>query len=168
MAILPPETGIAMTEGTRGIDHVGITVPDLEAATEYFAAVFAAETEQEVWAKSAKPAKGERVEQSLGLPSGAEMRAARMLRLPEGPRIELFEYWAPEQAPPLSPSDFGLQHLAIFVDDMDGACRRIEENGGELMSGPHRMPDPDCGPDDRYRYTRAPWGTTIELVSYRR
>ena len=90
----------------------------------------------------------------------------RLLR--EGPRIELFEYWAPEQQPPLRPSDYGLQHLAIFVDDMDAACRRIEEHGGELMSGPHRMPDPECGPDDRYRYTRAPWGTTIELVSYRR
>ncbi len=148
---------------SRGLDHIGITVPDLEAATAYFATVFGAEIEQEVWAKSAKPAKGERVEQSLGLPAGAEMRAARMLQLREGPRIELFEYWAPEQQPPLRPSDYGLQHLAIFVDDMDAACRRIEEHGGELMSGPHRMPDPECGPDDRYRYPPAPWGTPCAL-----
>lgn len=150
----------------RGIEHVGITVPDIDAATAYFRAVFGAEVLHETWLRSRAPAKGEKVETSLGLLPGTELKAVRLLRLGNGPAIELFEYGAEAQRPPARPSDFGLQHIAIYVDDLEAACGRIERHGGELLAGPNRMPGPESGEGNRYRYTRTPWGSTVELVCY--
>lgn len=55
----------------RAIEHIGITVPDLEQATVFFAEAF---------------------ESGLGVPEGATIGAIRMLRLGEGPDLELVTY----------------------------------------------------------------------------
>jgi catechol 2,3-dioxygenase-like lactoylglutathione lyase family enzyme len=89
-----------------------------------------------------------------------------MLRLGNGPNLELFTYSGVKQAQPVVPSDFGIQHICIYVDDIDAAADRLEKAGGILLSRPGVLPGGDAGNGNRYVYTRTPWGSTIELVTY--
>lgn len=147
----------------RAIEHVGITVPDLEAATQFFVDAFGAE---KLYDMLEKPLSGVAVEVGLGIPSGAVISAIRMLRLGNGPNIELFTYTNVEQSRPVLPSDLGIQHICIYVDDIDAAASRLQKAGGILLSQPSDLPGGDAGAGNRYVYTRTPWGSTIELVTY--
>ena len=65
----------------------------------------------------------------------------------------------------MRPSDFGIQHICLYVDDIDAAAR-LAAAGGTLLSEPGDLPGGDAGAGNRYVYTRTPWGSTIELVTY--
>jgi catechol 2,3-dioxygenase-like lactoylglutathione lyase family enzyme len=113
-----------------------------------------------------EPLKGPGVEQGLGVPEGAVIEVIRMLRLGNGPNIELFTYSGVAQREPVVPSDFGLQHFCVYVDDIDAAAAQLEKAGGTLLSSPNDLPGGDAGPGNRYLYARTPWASTIELVTY--
>lgn len=147
----------------RAIEHVGITVPDMEQATRFFCEAFGA---QVLYDMLDHPLGGPEVEAGLGVPTGSVIKAIRMLRLGNGPNLELFTYAGVEQAPPVRPSDFGIQHFCIYVDDIDAAAARLQQAGGKLLSQPGNLPGGDAGEGNRYVYTRTPWGSTIELVTY--
>lgn len=147
----------------RAIEHVGITVPDLEQATRFFADAFGAET---LYDMLDEPLRGPEVEAGLGILQGAVITAIRMLRLGNGPNIELFTYTGVDQAAPVSPSDYGIQHVCLYVDDIDAAATRLEKADGVLLSRPGELPGGDAGDGNRYLYSRTPWGSTIELVTY--
>lgn len=59
-----------------------------------------------------------------------------------------------------------IQHICLYVDDIDAAATRLAAAGGTLLSEPGDLPGGDAGPGNRYVYTRTPWGSTIELVTY--
>lgn len=147
----------------RAIEHVGITVPDLEQATAFLAAAFGAE---HLYDMIDEPLSGPAIESGLGVPPGATIEAIRMLRLGDGPNLELFVYSGVPQRDPVLPSDLGLQHFCVYVDDMDAAAARLQEAGGVLLSAPGDLPGGDAGPGNRYVYARTPWGSTVELVTY--
>ncbi|WP_454866870.1 VOC family protein [Pseudomonas lini] len=147
----------------RAIEHVGITVPDIEKATRFFVEAFGAQT---LYDMLDEPLGGQAVETGLGIPPGAVIQVIRMLRLGNGPNLELFSYSGVAQAQPVVPSDFGIQHICIYVDDIDVAADRLEKAGGILLSRPGDLPGLDAGEGNRYVYTRTPWGSTIELVTY--
>ncbi|TWI47970.1 catechol 2,3-dioxygenase-like lactoylglutathione lyase family enzyme [Pseudomonas duriflava] len=147
----------------RAIEHVGITVPDIEEATRFFVEAFGA---QKLYDMLDEPLGGPGVEAGLGIPAGAVINVIRMLRLGNGPNLELFSYTGVAQAQPVVPSDFGIQHICIYVDDIDAAADRLKQAGGILLSQPNDLPGLDTGHGNRYVYTRTPWGSTIELVSY--
>jgi catechol 2,3-dioxygenase-like lactoylglutathione lyase family enzyme len=147
----------------RAIEHIGITVPDLEQATRFFTDAFGAE---KIYDMLDEPLSGPEVESGLGIPEGTAIEAIRMMRLGEGPNLELFVYSGTTQRAPVVPSDYGLQHFCLYVDDIDKAAVRLEEAGGTLLSQPNDLPGGDAGPGNRYLYARTPWGSTIELVTY--
>lgn len=147
----------------RAIEHVGITVPDIEEATRFFVEAFGA---QKLYDMLDEPLGGPLVEEGLGIPAGAVIEVIRMLRLGNGPNLELFSYSGVGQARPVVPSDFGIQHICIYVDDIDAAAERLQQAGGTLLSRPGELPGGDAGQGNRYVYTRTPWGSTIELVTY--
>jgi catechol 2,3-dioxygenase-like lactoylglutathione lyase family enzyme len=147
----------------RAIEHVGITVPDMEQATRFFVEAFGAE---KLYDMLDEPLGGPEVEAGLGIAPGAVINVIRMLRLGNGPNLELFTYSGVKQAQPVVPSDFGIQHICIYVDDIDAAVDRLEKAGGILLSRPGVLPGGDAGNGNRYVYTRTPWGSTIELVTY--
>jgi hypothetical protein len=62
----------------------------------------------------------------------------RMMQLGNGPGLELFEVRGPDQRPAVRFSDFGLQHFALYVDDLDLATERFVAAGGTMFSGPTR------------------------------
>jgi catechol 2,3-dioxygenase-like lactoylglutathione lyase family enzyme len=89
-----------------------------------------------------------------------------MMRVANGPGIELFEMQSPHQQSPARPSDLGLQHFAVYVDDIDAAVKRFVAAGGELMAAPTPTVGVEAGPGNAYCYAKTPWGTVIELITY--
>jgi catechol 2,3-dioxygenase-like lactoylglutathione lyase family enzyme len=151
----------------RGIEHVGVTVPDIEAATGYFAEAFGASVLYDHMPLGTSPWCGDAPEQQLGVPVGTCVLAVRMLRMPDGPNVELFQYTVAGQRSSARPCDLGLQHLALYVDDIDIACDRVRSAGGEILLGPRPFQlEMEAGPGNRWCYTRTPWGMTVELMTF--
>jgi len=150
----------------RGIDHVGLTVPDLESASRFLEEAVGAIPLYDVQALDAPPMAGSEAETQLGLPSGAKVVHMRLLRVGEGPSLELFQFADAPQRRAAALPDFGLQHFALYVDDIDEAAARFEAAGGELLSSPNALAGPEAAPRNRWLYGRAPWGSLIELITY--
>jgi catechol 2,3-dioxygenase-like lactoylglutathione lyase family enzyme len=103
----------------------------------------------------------------LGVPAGSRIQAVSFLRCANGANIELFEFYSPDQREEFPrPSDVGIQHLAVYVDDLDAAVEHMRRHGVNLMSGPNPLPGPEAGEGNRFIYARTPWGLTVELISY--
>jgi catechol 2,3-dioxygenase-like lactoylglutathione lyase family enzyme len=147
-----------------GIEHVGLTVPDLDQATAFFVDVLGCTV---VFEAGPFKADDDWMARRLNVHPRAECRL-RMLRCGTGPAFELFEYTAPEQrrqAP--ANSDVGGHHVAFYVDDMAEAVRRLRERGVRVLDEPTTV---GTGPSAglTFVYFLAPWGLQLELVSYPR
>lgn len=169
--ISPASSGTSAVDraaGVRAIDHVGITVPDLKEAARFFVDAFGAEVIFEM--NSHRDTSDESVladeQAKLGTRPTARWTRTLVLRLGDGPSIELFEYEDSERLPPPTPSDLGIQHFGIYVDDIDAACAQVVAAGGTALRGPSLLPDLESGEGNQWLYTVAPWGGIIELVSY--
>lgn len=149
--------------GLRGADHVGITVPDLEAASAFLVDVLGAEPFFDLGPAAAAE---DGLAARLGVDPSARLRKVRFLRLGHGLNIELFEYEVAGQLR-MAPrnSDVGGHHLALYVDDMAAAVAHLHAHGVEVMGEPLRR---EAGPNGglSWVYFRTPWGLQMELVSY--
>lgn len=150
----------------RGIDHVGLTVPDVDAASLFFEQAFGARPIYDVQPKGTKPMEGQATERELGLPHGAKIVHMRLLRIGNGPSLELFRIDDALQHHAAALNDFGWTHVALYVDDIEQASKRFVEAGGTLLSDPHPLAGVEAGPANRGAYGRAPWGGLIELLTY--
>ncbi len=89
-----------------------------------------------------------------------------MMKLKHGPGLELFEMKGPEQSQPVRPSDYGLQHFAVYVDDINEAISLFEQAGGKMFTSPQPLMFPtEVGENNFFCYGRTPWGNVIELIS---
>ncbi len=158
-----------------GIEHVGITVPSIAEATAYFEAAFGAEVMFDLIPVDSEPARRKQALEALGsvdlaamlgVPAGTRLNGMRHLALQDGPVIELFEYIVDGQRSPVVPSDLGVQHIAVYVEDIHAAAERVAAAGGTLLGGPLHMFGFESGEGNFAWYTKAPWGSTIELITY--
>ena len=95
--------------GLRGVDHIGITVPNMEQATSFFVDVLGCELLYE-----REPPADDAPRDRLGVPAGSRIQAVSFLRCANGANIELFEFYSPDQREEFPrPSDVGIQHLAL-------------------------------------------------------
>lgn len=151
----------------HGIDHIGMTVPDIDEATRFFEAAFDAEVIYDSKALTEAPDEGADVERTLGVIQGTKLLAVRMLRLRYGPGVELFQMEAPEQRDAVRPMDFGLQHFGLYVDDIHAAVANFEAAGGQMFTGPQQlMFEAEKGDGNDFCYGRTPWGSVVELLTY--
>jgi catechol 2,3-dioxygenase-like lactoylglutathione lyase family enzyme len=136
------------------MDHVGIVVHDLAAATEFFA-----ELGFELQGKWA--AEGSSVDRIVGL-EGVRTDVA-MMRAPDGSgRLELVKFKSPSNhgdrgfAPANTP---GIRHMAFAVEDIEAVVAGLRARGAELVGELERY-------GDTYRlcYIRGPEGIIIELA----
>lgn len=155
-----------MTTGlvsVRAADHVGLTVPDLDEAIEFFVDVLGAE---HVFTHGPYAGRGEVTRRQFGRHPDSTVEGIAMVRL--GPlNVELLSFFAPDQCdrPPL-PSDIGGHHLALYVDDIDAAVHQLRARAVDVLGEPMPLPGPESGPDARFIFFRSPWGLFLELVSY--
>lgn len=148
--------------GLRGMEHVGLTVPDLDAAVRFFVEVLGCEPVMTELALDA----GEGGQAAMLAVDPRARARLRFLRCGHGTNLELFQYEAPDQAT-VRPrnSDLAGHHLAFYVDDMAAAVAWLRGLGVEVMGEPALVAEgPSAGTS--WVYFLAPWGLQLELVSY--
>jgi catechol 2,3-dioxygenase-like lactoylglutathione lyase family enzyme len=136
------------------LEHIGIVVDDLAAATAFFTAL-GLESEGEA------SVEGDSVDGVNGL-EGVRADIV-MLRTPDGNgKVELAKYRSPSYegddrpAPPNAP---GIRHILFAVDDIEASLAALRAHGGELV-----------GELDNYEdsywlcYVRGPAGIIVELA----
>ena len=135
------------------MDHVGIVVDDLAAATAFF-------VELGLELQGEGSVEGGWVDRVVGL-EGVRVDYA-MMETPDGHgRLELVKFHAPSgpggdrHAPANTP---GIRHLAFAVDDIDAVVASLRAHGGELVGEVENY-------EDIYRlcYVRGPEGIIVEL-----
>ena len=109
--------------GLTGVDHVGITVPDLDEATRWLIEVIGCE-----YMYSLGPYRddeGSWMSKHLGVHPRAVMQQLNFLRC-GNITLEVFEYDAEDQQTVVSRnSDVGGHHLALYVEDLDAALAHL-------------------------------------------
>jgi catechol 2,3-dioxygenase-like lactoylglutathione lyase family enzyme len=136
------------------MDHVGIVVDDLAAATEFF-------VELGLEPQGEGAGEGRWVDRIVGL-EGVRTDFA-MMQTPDGTgRLELVKFHSPphqghdRHAPANAP---GIRHITFAVEDLDAVLARLQARGAELVGEVERY-------KDVYRlcYIRGPEGIIIELA----
>jgi catechol 2,3-dioxygenase-like lactoylglutathione lyase family enzyme len=146
----------------HGIQHIGLTVPNMEQAVQFFEAIFGAVT---CIATGPLNVDDAHMVHKLGVPSKTRIKDIRHLRCGTGTNLELFEYEGDSQAESLKRnSQVGGWHFAFQVDDAVAAAARLRDRGVEVLEGPNYV---DSGPLEglTWVYLKAPWGQFLELVS---
>lgn len=148
--------------GIRGTDHIGFTVPDLDAAEHFLVDILGCER---VYTLGSKQSDEDWMQVHLGVHPRTVIHEIRFFRLGHGTNFEVFLYEAADgQAPHPRNSDLGGFHLAFYVDDLDTAVAYLVENGVEMMGTPTASAGAAKG--QHWVYFRSPWGMQFELVSY--
>ena len=151
----------------RGLDHVGVTVPNMEEAERFFIEGLGAEFIYETLNRSMPPFEGPATERMMQGPAGLKVSRIRMYKLGTGPTLELFEYDDVEgQRGPLRGCDVGWQHIAVYVDDMEAALARVLAAGAEQLNQPWDLTRAESGPGNRFCFVKTPFGALIELITY--
>jgi glyoxylase I family protein len=149
--------------GLRGIDHIGITVPDLDQAERFFIDVLGAQPIYTLGEK--RDDTGDWMTRQIGVHPRTVIREIRFLRLGNGANIELFDYDAADgQNPQPRNSDIGGYHLALYVDDMDAALAYLRTQDVEIMGEP--IASRGAAEGQHWIYVRSPWGLQFEVVSF--
>ncbi len=157
--------------GLEGLDHVGLTVLDLDEAVLFYSSLLGA---REIFrlgpfdSRELPDVDGQ--DWSLAFVNVADARfTLAMLELPNGSRVELFQYDRPADRNPAPPRncDIGGHHIAFKVTDLDAALAMGSRLGLRFMAGPIAI---DEGPaaGQRIIYALDPWGNQLELVEYER
>jgi catechol 2,3-dioxygenase-like lactoylglutathione lyase family enzyme len=164
----PKENGldsqVTTVPGLLGIDHVGITVPDVAAAAAWFEHVLGGSNPL-TFGPFSDPT-GDFMTQLVDVDARAVVEQIRMVRLGDGPGVELFQYTAPDQDKTFRKnSDWGGHHIAFYVRHIDKAVEYLQAQGAQKRFGPFPVTGgPAAG--QTINYFRTPFGTDIELISY--
>jgi len=136
------------------MDHVGVIVDDLPAATAFF-------VELGLELRDEWSGEGAWVDRVIGL-DGVRSDVA-MMATPDGhSQLELTKFQTPpspagdRSAPANAP---GIRHLTFAVDDLDDVLARLRPHGAELVGEVERY-----GNMYRLCYIRGPEGIILELA----
>nr|WPM83323.1 ProsD [Phaeosphaeria sp.] len=144
------------------LNHVGISVPDCEAAVSWYGTIFGFQL--------LKPVLHVKRAHFPGAPIfkvfGDELQEFKLAWLATGHSVglELFEFIDPCHKTPEGPAfDYsrgGVFHIAITVPDPEKMCVDVVRAGGKRMSDVVPMPM-----GNSMAYCQDPWGNAIELLT---
>jgi catechol 2,3-dioxygenase-like lactoylglutathione lyase family enzyme len=137
----------------KRMEHVGIVVEDLAAATEFFV-----ELGFELLGEGS--VEGDWVDRIVGL-DGIEVENA-MVQTPDGHgRLELIKFHSPpaEGGGEQPANTLGIRHIAFAVDDVDATVAGLRARGAELVGEIVQYKD-----NYRLCYVRGPEGIIVELA----
>jgi len=154
--------------GVLHADHVGLTVPDLEAAAEFYRATFGAVELYRLGPYDARelPPSADGRDWTAAHVNVVDARLSLiMLQLAPNIMLELFQYDRPADRNPEPPRncDIGGHHLALQVKDLNAAVAALIASGVRVLSGPIAVSVPNRSPV-RVQYFLDPWGNQLELV----
>ena len=148
--------------GLRRLDHIGVTVPDLEEATSFFVDVLGCEY---LYSLGPFQDEGDWMSEHLGVHPRATVPENRFFRCGGQTVFEVFRYTSPDQDTSVPRnSDVGGHHIALYVEDLDTAVGYLRSRGVTVLGEPTASTGHNLG--QRWVYFLAPWGLQLELVSY--
>jgi catechol 2,3-dioxygenase-like lactoylglutathione lyase family enzyme len=150
--------------GLVGMDHVGITVPNIGQAVAWFEDVMGCVAPL-TFGPFSDPT-GTFMQDLLDVDPRAVIHQITMVRCGRSANIELFHYTAPDQRTTFPKnSDWGGHHIAFYVTDLDAAVGYMVSKGAQKFDGPLPVTEgPAAG--QSINYFRTPFGTYVELISY--
>lgn len=150
--------------GLKGMDHVGVTVPDMDQAVHFFVDVIGCQKAMSFGPFSDD--KGTFMQDLVNVHPRAVIENITMVRCGNGSNIELFKYTAPDQrTEEPKNSDIGGHHIAFYVEDIAAASAYLKDNGLQMMMGPLPIEEgPAAG--QSIQYFLSPWGMQFEIISY--
>src|SRR5699024_1713853 len=113
----------------RGINHIGLTVPDIEIATAFFKEGLGGRIAYDSQTKMDEPRGGQFVEHVLGLENGAEIVKKIMMVINDGRNIEMFEFIQANQKSDVNLQDIGYTHISFYVADFETSLNKIKQAG---------------------------------------
>ncbi|MTD55107.1 VOC family protein [Amycolatopsis pithecellobii] len=152
-----------MSGPALAVNHVGLTVPDVHAAIDWYGEVF-----------GFRCIMGPRVLEAAGHGEAATVLGPRFRRawqahLLAGNSVglELFQFIDPpthDRRDELVPYlDRGPWHLCLTHPDVQATIDRITETGGTLIAAPYEFVP---GRPWILAYATDPWGTVLEIMSH--
>lgn len=158
--------------GLLHVDHVALTVPDLDAGVAFYRDVIGGVELYRIGpfdaAEMPRAADGRDWTDAHINVAGARLTIA-MLQVGPNLMLELFEYAAPadRRTQPPRNCDLGGHHIAFKVRDIEAAAAYLRERGCRVMDGPVPLTEGPCA-GLRIHYFLDPWGNQLELVEYER
>ena len=148
----------------RNIDHIAITVPDLDEAVRFFVEVLGCEIVYKLG--PTEDSTGTWMQDRLNVPPASSLHFV-MLRCGANVNLEVYQYSAPDQVRTIPRNcDWGACNVAFYVTDIDAAVEYLK-----AVPGVHFLQAPEAvvgGPigTTRWVYFLTPWGMQMELVTY--
>lgn len=155
---------VTKVPGLLGIDHIGITVPDINLAAKWLEDNLGF-TQPLTFGPFSDPT-GDFMQGLVDVNPRAVVNQIRVLRGGNGPNVELFEYTSPDQDRTFRRnSDWGGHHMAVYVRHIDKGVANLQAQSGTKLFGPVPITEgPAAG--QSINYFENPFGTAIELISY--
>ncbi len=146
--------------GPVSVEHLAITVPDLDQACSFFVRALGA---RELRRNAFGADDGTDMATSFGSHPATRARLA-VLDL-HGTRLEVFEFDAPDQrTEPARNVDVGGHHIGLRVADLDAAVEALTTVPGLQVLGPPSPMTTTTGASRRWVYVLTPWGLQLELA----
>jgi catechol 2,3-dioxygenase-like lactoylglutathione lyase family enzyme len=155
---------ITPVPGVLGVDHMGVTVPDVAKARQWFVNVIGC-TAPLRFGPFADPT-GPVMKNLLGVNRRAVVQHINVVRCGTGSSIELLQYKAPHQNRAFARnSEFAGHHVAFYVTDLPKAVAYMKAHHVRKFLGPFPV---NAGPaaGQSINYFRTPFGLYVELISY--
>jgi PPOX class probable F420-dependent enzyme len=162
VAVIEPDRGRTASPGgtdeapdVRVFDHVGITVADLTAVTEFFV---------RLGLRVLGPpmdVEGEFLDTVIGIP-GSRTRIVMLQAPAGGTTLELSSFTRPDHepgSPAAMANELGLRNVAFQVGDLDATIARLAGDGFGLVGGVGRYENAW-----RMAYVRGPEGIIVSLA----
>lgn len=164
LSLLAAAAGAETLPGMRGVNHIGLTVPDMAQAVGFFSDVLGCQK-----ATSFGPFRDDQgtfMQDLLAVDPRAVVEEITLMRCGFGSNIELFHYTAPDQKTvEMRNSDIGAYHIALYVDDIAAAADYFKAKGIKTLMGPLPVSEgPAAGQTILYFY--ASWGLQMEAISF--
>jgi catechol 2,3-dioxygenase-like lactoylglutathione lyase family enzyme len=162
-----------VSEGLPGlshVDHLGLTVPDLNAASKFYCDVIGGRELYRLGpfdaAEMPRVADGRDWTEAHVNVAGARLSIA-MISIGPNLMLELFQYDQPadRSGQPPRNCDSGGHHIAFKVHNLEAAKSYLADRGCKVMDGPIVLDQGPCA-TTRVNYVLDPFGNQLELVEY--
>jgi catechol 2,3-dioxygenase-like lactoylglutathione lyase family enzyme len=154
-----------VTDYPRPINHIGLSVEDLDASIDWYCRVLGFEVICGPFEIAADESYAGREVTDF---FGTELRRLRIVHLATGNGVglELFEFVDPPSRRPVRDFEYtrtGFYHICVTDPDIDRLVARIVESGGRQLSSVWNALE-----DQPYRaaYCQDPFGNVIEVLSH--
>jgi catechol 2,3-dioxygenase-like lactoylglutathione lyase family enzyme len=149
----------------RSVDHVGITVPNLDEAVEFFTSVLGCDllySTRRVFDSTG----GDWMSRHYGVNSAAGLRTA-MLRCGPFSNFELLA-WDIPHSPASASEQTGVLagHVAIYANDLREAAAYLASHPGVHILGSPTIVAGEPNEGTEFVFVRLPWGMCLELVTW--